>query len=76
MQHERIRIAAQFGNDEGHALGHIVAGAQTNPESKKAAGICALRPTGLKMHSFENARPASPGSCKTELNICYWESQM
>jgi hypothetical protein len=41
-----------------------VAAAQTNPELKKAAGICALRPTGLKMHSYENARPASPGTSK------------
>ena len=39
---------------------------------KKAAGICALRPTGLKMHSYENARPASPGASKTEPNICHW----
>jgi hypothetical protein len=39
---------------------------------KKAAGICALRPTGLKMHSYETARPASPGASKTEPNICHW----
>jgi hypothetical protein len=40
--------------------------------NQKAAGICALRPTGLKMHSYENARPASPGASKTEPNICHW----
>jgi hypothetical protein len=44
----------------------------TNPGIKKAAGICALRPTGLKMHSYENARPANLGTSKTEPNICHW----
>src|SRR5205823_2787681 len=42
------------------------------PGIKKAAGICALRPTGLKLHSYENARPANPGTSKTEPNICHW----
>ena len=45
---------------------------QRNPGFEKAAGICALRPTGLKMHSYENARPASPGASKTEPNISHW----
>jgi hypothetical protein len=42
------------------------------PGFKKVAGICALRPTGLKMHSYENARSAGPGASKTEPNICHW----
>jgi len=73
MQHERICISAQFGNDEGHALGATLLQERSRTRNQKAAGICALRPTGLKMHSYENARPASPGTSKTELNICHWE---
>ena len=68
------RIAAprrsQRNCEQRHCSFHV-AGAQRNPDSK-ATGICALRPTGLKMHSYENARPASPGASKTEPNISHW----
>jgi len=40
---------------------------------KKAAGICAPRPTGLKMHSYEKRSTASPGASKTEPNIRHGE---
>src|SRR6267154_953696 len=45
------------------------------PRIKKAAGICALRPTGPKMHSYENARPPAPGASKTEPKLSHWGSR-
>jgi hypothetical protein len=44
------------------------------PGIKKAAGICALRPTGLKMYSYENARPARV-SKETFAKIESWADQ-
>jgi hypothetical protein len=47
-------------------------GAQTTPEIKKPQAFAHCGLPGSKMHSYENARPAGPGTSKIEPKISHW----